>query len=142
VSAVTANDVVSFSLLVTSSRWLGAYLLLVYTSLVAALWYLPLAVYYQIPGLIVLLVCCYRNWLARTARPGEILCCHHGRWTLVCGGVDVPIELRQITVWPGLIVLNYRSSQSRWQQSLALFPDSAEAESLRQLRVVLRHMAL
>ena len=133
---------VSFSLAIKRSRWMAAYVLLLYAGLIAALWYLPLALCWQILTLLLLLVCCYRSLRARMSLAVDFLECHRGGWTIVRSGVSVPIELRALTVWPWLIVLNYQLEQCRWQQSLVLFPDSAERDSLRQLRVILRHMPL
>ena len=136
------NTGIFFSLAITPSRWMLIYLLLFYLALLVALWYLPLSGYWQWLALIVLLVFCFRNWKATMLHPVERLSCQQSGWVIVRGGVTVPIELRQITVWRWLIVLNFYLPQNRWQQSLVLFPDSAEQDSLRQLRVILRHLSL
>jgi len=133
---------ITISLTLKRSRWMAVYVLLVYAGSAAALWYLPLTWGWKCLGSLLLLACGYRSWRSRMSPAVVFLVCDRGAWTLVRKGVSVPIELRSLTIWPWLVVLNYQLHQCRWQQSLVLFPDSAEAGSLRQLRVILRHMPL
>jgi len=132
----------SFSLVLKRSRWMVAYVMLLYSGLIVGLWYLPLPTAWQWLALLLLLVCCYRSCRARMSLAVDFLQYRQGSWGIIRGGVSVPIELRGLTVWPWLIVLNYRLEQCRWEQSLVLFDDSARPDSLRQLRVILRHLPL
>lgn len=56
------------------------------------------------------------------------------------GGVERWLQLRVVTLWPGLIVLVFRDPVARRNLTLTLWRDSLDADAARQLRVWLRHM--
>lgn len=61
-----------------------------------------------------------------------------GRWRLQAGdGGAQPARLTGGYACPSIIILNFRLDDGRCR-SLTLLPDSADAESLRRLRVLLR----
>lgn len=61
-----------------------------------------------------------------------------GRWRLETGaGAVGRADLSGGYAHPGIVILNFRLEDGR-RRSLALLPDSADAESLRRLRVWLR----
>lgn len=55
-------------------------------------------------------------------------------------GVERWLQLRVVTLWPGLIVLVFRDPVARNTLTLTLWRDSLDADAARQLRVCLRHM--
>lgn len=62
-----------------------------------------------------------------------------GSWWIVRGGQRIAIELRgeqRVLSW--LVALQWRESAGTRRGSLALWPDSADAEALRRLRLRLR----
>ncbi|MBK7542123.1 MAG: hypothetical protein IPP10_11470 [Candidatus Competibacteraceae bacterium] len=72
-----------------------------------------------------------RDFIARV----ELL---DGRWRLETrAGAAYRADLSGGYAHPGIVILNFRLENGR-RRSLALLPDSADAESLRRLRVWLR----
>lgn len=55
-------------------------------------------------------------------------------------GVECWLQLRVVTLWPGLIVLVFRDAVARRNLTFTLWRDSLDADAARQLRVCLRHM--
>lgn len=61
-----------------------------------------------------------------------------GWWWRDARGEVAPLQLRGATLWPGLLVLDFRAADGGgW--ALVLLPDSAAADELRRLRAVLHH---
>ena len=61
-----------------------------------------------------------------------------GWWWRDAGGAVVPLRFRGATLWPGLLVLDFREADGA-RRALVLLPDSAAAGDRRRLRAVLRH---
>lgn len=76
-------------------------------------------------------------------------------WWWRGGDGDEPVSLRRATLWPGFILLEFRTehrgstrmfsvstllARTRSRRVLLLLPDSASAHALRRLRVHLRHL--
>ena len=61
-----------------------------------------------------------------------------GWWWRDRHGVSGPLQLRGATLWPFLLVLDFRAADGR-SRPLVLMADSAAADDLRRLRIVLRH---
>ena len=61
-------------------------------------------------------------------------------WLWLCGAEARPALLRRATLWPGLLLLDFRCEGSRRPHPVLLLPDSAAADDLRRLRVYLRHL--
>lgn len=55
-------------------------------------------------------------------------------------GAERWLQLRAVTLWPGLIVLVFRDPATRKKLTLTLWRDSLNTEAARQLRVCLRHL--
>jgi len=61
-------------------------------------------------------------------------------WQWLCGRERRPVVLLRSTVWPGFLLLNFRCARTGKACVLLLLPDSAATNSLRRLRVYLRHL--
>lgn len=61
-----------------------------------------------------------------------------GWWWRDARGAVAPLRFRGATLWPGLLVLDFRAADGS-RRALVLLPDSAAADGLRRLRAVLRH---
>jgi hypothetical protein len=55
-------------------------------------------------------------------------------------GAERWLQLRAVTLWPGLIVLVFRDPATRKNLTLTLWSDSLDTDAERQLRVCLRHL--
>lgn len=78
----------------------------------------------------------------RQAGPPVTLGCTNGQWWLLDQGCHhrVPVERRgDLCVLAWLVVMKYRRSDNGKTLVLALWPDSADSEELRRLRVFLRY---
>jgi hypothetical protein len=65
--------------------------------------------------------------------------CASGQWFVCIQGKEVLVDLhREAMVMPGLITLCVRESQTGRKYDLVLWSDSAAADDLRKLRVLLR----
>lgn len=69
---------------------------------------------------------------------------HEGWIWIRFDGVECALQLRSATLWPGLIVLQFRDLQTdaaktRRSLTFTLWRDSLDSEAARRLRVYLRH---
>ena len=125
------------------SRYLGAYLALIHSCVFASLWFYPFPA--LIKGLLAVLLLwhgCYslrrynsaghRWWITRLQTRGDCLYAWHNNQA-------VSVSVEQATLWSWLIVVNLRQLESGRQVTVVFFPDSADREQQRQLRVWLRH---
>lgn len=62
------------------------------------------------------------------------------QWQLHIAQTDVPVILRQATVWNWLIVLDCYGEVVRRDYTVVIIADSVSAEQHRRLRVLLRHI--
>jgi hypothetical protein len=119
------------------------YLLLVHSLAISALIFIPMHwVYSVLLGFLLVLHCFYylrrknsvdaEQWVERLVYSDQ-------HWRLWIKGREVLGSLQQATVWQKLIVLNFIDSTSKKTYALLLFPDSADTDQLRQLRIILRH---
>ena len=61
-------------------------------------------------------------------------------WIWRRGDERCPVLLRRATIWPGFILLDFCCPRGGGQRTLLLLPDSAASDTLRRLRVYLRHL--
>lgn len=129
---------------ITVSRWGIAYIGLLHILVLVAVFYFPFSLLYQlIVSLLVFAHClwCLRGWLFPAGKkPLDALGFADSQWQLYREEELVTVELVQSTVWTWLVVLNFREADSRKKHSLVLWPDSANEQQLRRLRIVLRHL--
>lgn len=91
-------------------------------------------------GLLVIAALIYSGYCWRTqARQRGIL-----QWRTTwlwsgADGVERALRLRHSTVWPSVIVMNFRDAESKQKFVLTLFRDSLDADCARRLRVYLNH---
>lgn len=79
-------------------------------------------------------LCCWR--LAGQKLAGARICWRQGEWTLQQGPSSTPLAIHPgSTCLPWVIYLAWTEPTGRGRGSLFLFPDSAPADALRQLRV-------
>lgn len=130
-----------FTIEIRASRYLLGLLALMHLLALAASWRAELSLFWQ--------------WLLSVLLAGSLI--YYGRqyrrhfvssmrlqyqtdlgWRLTAaGGNWQAIQLKQLFISRPLLIINYRQAARR--KSLLLLPDSSDADSLRQLRVLLRH---
>ena len=133
-----------YSLEITPSRFLFAYLMLVHGLLLLALFYLPLSAIML--GLLLVVVVWHSVYsLKRYCQSGSY------RWIARCDYVDRVwrlqfsdcqrvVELRSATVWRYLMAMNFACAETGRVYHLVLLSDSGDRHQLRRLRVLLRHL--
>ena len=137
-----------FSLALQPSRWLLAYLSLVHLLLLAAalvMW--ADTVFVFVIAVLLLIIhwlyslwrfagCCYH-----TAYPHRVrrIAFNDSGWSLGLADRLIAADLVQATVWPWLVVMNFRCRLSGRRYAVIVLPDSADTECRRKLRVLLRH---
>ncbi len=129
---------------ITVSRWSIAHTCLLHLLVIVAACYFPLSLLHQLIAIV--LICghcfwCLRDWFyPDRKKPLDTLGFADGQWQLYHGEALATAYLVQATVWSWLVVLNFREEESRKTHSLVLWPDSADKQQLRRLRIVLRHL--
>lgn len=79
--------------------------------------------------------------LQRQARLRGTLRWRDGGWSWRdCEGAEQSLRLREAVLWPGLIALDFVDAENGRRWPLTIVADSADADSLRRLRVCLRHL--
>jgi len=68
------------------------------------------------------------------------LCWDGAGWIWWRGGEQRPVLLQRATIWPGFVLLVFRCARGGGRRALLLLPDSAARDTLRRLRVYLRHL--
>ena len=132
----------SFSVQISSSRWLPGYLTGLHLLLLVCLLFLPKAAMLSIVFPVVL------HWRYSLWRYADSEHCRWVKgvryankvWQLQAGTQHVSASLVHATVWRWLVVMNFYSQDTGCTYSVLLFSDSADPSQLRQLRVILRHM--
>ena len=129
---------------ITRSRWGFVYSCLLHSLAIVAVGYFPVSLFYQL--LAGVLICAHCLWSLRDwFFPSGAGLLHavgfaDGQWQLYRRDDVVSVYLVQSTIWSWLVVLNFRESRTRKSHALVLWPDSADRQQLRRLRVVLRHL--
>jgi predicted MPP superfamily phosphohydrolase len=119
------------------------YLLLLHGLAIFSLIFIPLSwVYSVLISFLLVLHCFYylrrknsvdaEQWVERLVYSDQ-------HWRLWIKEREVLGNLQQATIWQKLIVLNFIDSINKKNYSVLLFPDSADTDQLRQLRIILRH---
>jgi hypothetical protein len=138
------------------SVWLGVYLSLVHLSLLLAVYLLwSKAQGFDYDGVnnglaAVMAGLLLMHWLLSVWRYGDVRAPNQVRqivfreqgWLLVLSEREQVVELLQTTVWPWLMVMNFRDRHSGQRYSVLILPDSADPQQQRRLRVMLRHLPL
>ena len=143
-----AGKIPPFSLSLQPSRWMAVYwhalhgLLLLSAYLLPLQWSLHAAIYIFIYLFIAghWVYYLWRFFQLRSRHFIQRLSYGEQGWLLGVAGQELAVDLLQATIWPWLVVANFRELGAGRRHVLLVFPDSAPASQRRQLRVLLRHM--
>ncbi len=125
-----------------TSRCLLLGLLIIYSASLLSLYVLALTWVWQLVLALLLSAYAYYEYYQRY-HPSSSCCIselhYQQQWCIKVRGRLINVELQQATVWQGLMALHLRDTKNRVNYSLLLFPDSCDAQSWRQLKVMLRY---
>lgn len=130
----------AISLAVIPSRYMTVYLSLVHGVAVLAIVQMALPWWQRLIAVLLLLTVYVvsSRGLAGTRRIEY----RSEQWLLWRGDQQLLVGLDAATVWPWLIVLNFRDALTGRRYHCTLWSDSAESDLLRRLRVLLRHSSV
>lgn len=130
-------------LIIQSSRWMTVYLVILHLLVLIAfgqvLGYFALLVL----GMLLVVSLLLSVWRFASDRSDlwvREISFVDNHWFLTTASGCQPVRLRQATVWQWLVLMNFDSERTGRCFSIQLFPDSCDKESLRRLRVILRHL--
>lgn len=130
----------SFILHFSSSQWLLSYLILLYVTVLLALYYLSLNFIFTIVLLVLITVFFRRAYQCHIGHGSLIY--RDECWTIISVRQRYRVTLCGAIIWPWLIVMNFRQQEGMRHYHLILWPDSADSQRLRQLRIMLRHFSV
>ncbi|MFT7128044.1 MAG: hypothetical protein ACI89U_000149 [Gammaproteobacteria bacterium] len=136
----------SFTMQLSASRYLSFYFVIMHLALVSIVFIF--AVSTPITQLIVVTVvvhwayCRWRYtddtgpyWVSRVLY-------NHENWSLTVNNELIAVTLMQATVWSRLVVMGFKGENPSRNYTVLVFPDSANTELRRQLRVIIANLPI
>lgn len=136
----------SFAMQLSVSRFLSFYLVLVHLSLVSVVFiFATSSLITQLTIVTITVHWAYCRWRYSDGKSPcwvSQVVYNHENWSLTVNNEPVAVTLIQATVWRQLVVMGFQSESSSRIYSVVVFPDSADVEIRRQLRVMLTHLPI